>query len=82
MNGIVLFPKTKEDAEAIKKLAERLNISSANFSENDSEFLERKKLAEAAEQWYPQEEISMEEIVSLVKETRAEIYARKHLFGN
>lgn len=79
MDGVILYPKSEGDFEAIKKLAEQLNISSEFLPQEELEFLERKKLAEAAETWYPQADITMDEIVSMVKETRAEIYARKNL---
>lgn len=82
MDGIVLYPKSKEDFEAIQKLVNDLSIGSSFLSEDELEFLERKKLAEVAETWYPQADISIDEIVSLVKETISENYARKNLFGD
>jgi len=82
MDGIILYPKTKDEFELIKQFAEEKKIGSFFISHEELEFLERKKLADAAESWYPSEDISMDEIVSMVKETRAEIYARKNLFGN
>lgn len=82
MDAILLYPKTKEDFEAIEKFAKERNMGSSFLEEDELEFLQRKQLAEAAENWYPKEDITMDEIVSQVKETRSEIHAKKNLYNH
>jgi hypothetical protein len=44
MDGIVLYPKTKDEFELIKQFAEERKIGSFFIPQEELEFLERKKL--------------------------------------
>lgn len=82
MDGIILFPKTADEFEAIKKFSEVNAIPSGYVNETDLLTIERLQLAKAANEWFPKSEVTMEEIDAIVNETRAELYAKKNLFNS
>jgi hypothetical protein len=81
MEAIILEPADKSDFEKIKEFALKNKIRSSILTDEDFRFIERKKLANIAETEYPHLDITIEEIVAITKETRAEEYAKRNLSG-
>ena len=82
MDAIILEPANKSDFEKIKEFAMKNKIPTSILTDEDFRFIERKKLANIADTEYPQLDITIEEIVAITKETRAEEYAKRNLSGN
>jgi len=78
MEAIILEPKNKDDLEKIKKFASQNNIPTSVLDDEEFKFIERKKLADIADVEYPQMDISTEDINAIIKESRAEDYAKRN----
>jgi hypothetical protein len=81
MEAIILEPVDKADFEKIKEFALINKIRTSILNDEDYRFIERRKLANIADTEYPQLDITIEEIVAITKETRAQEYAKRNLSG-
>ncbi len=82
MEAILLEPGSQDDFDKIKEFALKNGIQTSILDKEEFRFIERKKLADIADAKYPQLDLSMEEIIAITKETRAEQYAKRNLGGN
>lgn len=81
MEAILLEPNNKDDFEKIKTFASQNNIPTSVLDDEEFRFIERKKLADIADSEYPQLDLSVEEINAIIKESRAEEYAKRNISG-
>ena len=81
MEAILLEPRNKDDFEKIKQFASQNGIQTSILDDEEFRFIERKKLADIADTEYPQLDLSLEEIAAIIKESRAEEYAKRNIRG-